>query len=100
MVEKCVHFDIWNINSFENFKGSQYNLAHFSNFLPNPNLRNEPKEPFEIFKTIFIPNIKMDTFFHHKNDGGKMSGIKNETTVALQNVPDPYETPCTKSRSD
>ena len=39
---------------------------------------------------------KDSTFFYiiHKNDGEKCLAPKKETTVALQNVPDPYETPC------
>ena len=66
MMEKCVHFDIWNKKYFENCKGSLYDLAHFSNFQPNPNLKNKPNHPLN----FFIPNIKMHIFFHHKNVGG------------------------------
>ena len=41
--------------------------------------------PFSVnlFGLFLIPNIKMNTFFHHKNDGGKMSGTKNEATEPL-----------------
>ena len=64
MVEKGVYFDIWN------FKKNQ-------NFQPNPNLKNEQNPSFEkVKKKIFFPNIKMYTFFHHKNDGGKCLALK------------------------
>ena len=42
MVEKCVHFDIWHKKNSKISKGPPYDLAHFSNFQPNPNLQNEP----------------------------------------------------------
>ena len=44
----------------------------FENF-PKNSASNEKlhlRGPFEIFE-IFIPSIKIYTFFHHKNDGGK-----------------------------
>ena len=42
MVEKCVHFDIWNKKIFS--KGPPYDFAHFSNLdLVEKNLKNEPQ---------------------------------------------------------
>ena len=55
MVEKCVHLDIWDLKKRKKksiFKGS-------------------PKKYFEIYKENLIPNTKIYTFFHHKNEGGK-----------------------------
>ena len=57
MVEKCVHYDIWN-NFFSLF-------AHFSNLDLAENLINEPNH-------MGGPNIKMYTYyFHYNNDGEK-----------------------------
>ena len=50
----------------------------FFKFQLNPNFKNK-----EIFKNIFIPNIKMYTFFHHRNDEEKWLVQKNQATVAL-----------------
>ena len=61
IVEKCVHFDIWNKK-----------ISKMSQIIGGDPL-----------KKFFIPNIKMYTFFHHKSVGGKMPGTKNEVTVAL-----------------
>ena len=36
----CVHSDIWNKKIISKISND---LAHFSNFQPNPNLKNEPK---------------------------------------------------------
>ena len=41
MVEKCVHFDIWN-KKIQFFKGSSYDFAHFSNLDLAKTLKNEP----------------------------------------------------------
>ena len=57
MVEKCVHFDEENIHFFQ----KTHDLAHFSNFQPKGN-------PLKKVKNFLIPNIKMYTFFHHKNE--------------------------------
>ena len=57
MVEKCVHYlDIWNKKRF-----SKISRCSFFKFSAKPKYE----------KVKFIPNIKMYTFFHHMNDGGK-----------------------------
>ena len=62
-MEKCVHFDIW--------KGP-YDLAHYSKFQPNQDLKPEANHIGGYFEKVKkIQNIKMQKFFHHKNDGGK-----------------------------
>ena len=52
MVEKSVHFDIWNKKNFENSKGPPYDLAIFQNLNLAENLKNEPNhrgDPFKFF---------------------------------------------------
>ena len=79
MVEKCVHFDIWNKKISKISKGPPMIWHIFEIFSQIQILKNEPNHiggPFEIFEKIFIPNIKMYRFFHHKNDGEKCLGPK------------------------
>ena len=80
---KCVYFDIFahftNLDVAENLKNesnhpnhrASYDLANFINLDEAENLKNKPnyRGLFEIYKKCFISNIKMYTFFHHKNDG-------------------------------
>ena len=42
---------------------------------------------FEIFETIFFPNIKMYTFFHHKNDEEKWLAPKMKKQLLFKIYP-------------
>ena len=53
MVEKCLHFDIWNKKIFS--KGPPYDFAHFSNLDLAENLKNETNhrgDPLNFFIPI------------------------------------------------
>ena len=67
----CVHLDIWN-------------LAHFSNFQPNPGPQSLGiREAFEKMEFFFIADFKMYTCFQHIKMKGKISNAKNKVTVSI-----------------
>ena len=65
MVEKSVHFDIWNKKFFENSKGPPYDLAIFQNLNLAENLKNEPNhrgDPLKFSKNFLFQISKCTNF--------------------------------------
>ena len=69
-------------------------MAHFSNFQPNPNLKNEPNH---FLKNFFIFQISKCTHFFiiEMITERCLLSTKNKAAVALYNPPHPFRTPCT-----